>query len=83
MKNGGQIILCLPACSYSGKIVNVFAQKEIVSRQFAIAAEKNNMYLVEKKEILPQPEQLYSFPFYWDSDKALRRDVLKFQFFKK
>lgn len=83
MKNGGQIILCLPAFSYSGKAVNIFAQKEIVSRQFSIAAEKNNMYLVEKKENLPQPEQLYSFPFYWDSEKALRRDILRFQFFKK
>lgn len=82
LKNGGQIILCLPAFSYSGKVVNIFAQKEIVFRQFSIAAEKNNMYLVEKKENLPQPEQLYSFPFYWDSEKALRRDILRFQFFK-
>lgn len=82
MKNGGQIIMCLPACSYSGREVNIFAQKEIVFRQFALAAKKNNMFLVEKEESLPQPSQLYSFPFYWDSEKALRRDILRFQFFK-
>ena len=73
--------MCLPNCSYSGKIVNIFAQKEIVLRQFAFAAERNNMYLVEKKENLPKPKQLYSFPFYWDSEKALRRDIIRFQFF--
>ena len=81
MKNGGQIIMCLPACSYSGKTVNIFAQKEIVSQQFSIAARENNMYVVEKKEQLPEPKQLYQFPFYWDSEKALRRDIIRFQFF--
>lgn len=83
MKNGGQIIMCLPAWSYSGKTVNVFSQKEVVSRQFMIAAQKNNMYMAEKKENFAEPTQLYTFPFYWDSEKALRRDIVKFQFFIK
>lgn len=83
MNNGGQIIMCLPSFSYSGKPVNIFAQKEMVSRQFMIAAQENNMYITEKKENLAEPTQLYTFPFYWDSEKALRRDIVRFQFFTK
>ncbi|MBR1702711.1 MAG: hypothetical protein IJ716_12220 [Lachnospiraceae bacterium] len=83
INNGGQIIMCLPAWSYSGKTVNFFAQKEVVSRQFMIAAQRNNMYIAEKKEVLTEPTKLFEFPFYWDSEKALRRDIVKFQFFKR
>lgn len=83
MNNGGQIIMCLPSISYSGKAVNVFAQKEIVSRQFMIAAQENNMIIAENGNNFPNPKEIYSFPFYWDSEKALRRDIVRFQFFKK
>lgn len=83
MNNGGQIIMCLPAISYSGKAVNVFAQKEIVSRQFMIAAQENDMIIAANDDNFPNPKEIYSFPFYWDSEKALRRDIVRFQFFKK
>ncbi len=83
MDNGGQIIMCLPSVSYSGKTVNVFAQKEIVSRQFMIAAQENNMFIAENEGNFPKPSEIYSFPFYWDSEKALRRDIVRFQFFRK
>lgn len=83
MNNGGQIIMCLPSISYSGKAVNVFAQKEIVSRQFMIAAQKNDMIIAMNDDNFPNPKEIYSFPFYWDSEKALRRDIVRFQFFKK
>lgn len=83
LRNGGQIIMCLPARSHSGKTVNVFAQKEVVSRQFMIAAQENGKYMSERKENLAEPKQLYTFPFYWDSEKALKRDIVRFQFFNK
>lgn len=83
MDNGGQIIMCLPSVSYSGKTVNVFAQKEIVSRLFMIAAQENNMFIAENEGNFPKPREIFSFPFYWDSEKALRRDIVRFQFFRK
>jgi tRNA G10 N-methylase Trm11 len=80
--DNGIIMLCLPAQSHSGKAVDYFVQKEIVLQQLYIAAIQNNMILREKIEINRVTHNVYTTSLYWDSEKALKRDIVCFQFSK-
>ncbi|GHV93550.1 hypothetical protein AGMMS50268_40530 [Spirochaetia bacterium] len=80
LSNNGIIMLCLPAHSHSGKGVDYFVQKEIISLQLNIAAIANNKVLHENIEINKANHKVYTTSLYWDSEKALKRDIVCFQF---
>ncbi|MDR1248081.1 MAG: hypothetical protein LBK63_02150 [Treponema sp.] len=80
--DNGIIMLCLPAQSHSGRAVDYFLQKGIVLQQLYIAAIQNNMILREKIEINKANHKVYTTSLYWDSEKALKRDIVCFQFSK-
>lgn len=74
----GQLLLCLPEISNTGRQIHYFTQKEIVIHQILIAASENKKTLVLPVNILPRPTWLYKAPHYWESEKALRRAILHF-----
>jgi 16S rRNA G966 N2-methylase RsmD len=78
--DNGIIMLCLPAQSHSGRIVDYFVQKEIVLQQLYIAAIQNNMILREKIDFNRASHRVFTTSLYWDSEKALKRDIVCFQF---
>jgi tRNA G10 N-methylase Trm11 len=78
LKPNGQLLLCLPEISNTGRQIHYFTQKEIVIHQVLIAASENKRKLVLPLNILPKPTWLFKAPYYWESEKALRRAILHF-----
>jgi len=74
----GQLLLCLPEISNTGRQINYFTQKQIVIHQILVTATENKKTLVFPLNILPRPTWLFKAPYYWESEKALRRAILHF-----
>jgi len=79
VKKNGQIVIALPDKSISGQISPFFTHKEIVLQQFFAEAELQNKTIVYSTDILPN-RGLYRAPFYWESEKSLRRSILHLRF---
>jgi len=72
----GQLIICLPAESYTGRELPYCTRSDLVSRQIILKAH-------EKGRLVYQPAQSYPLrslipPYYWESERALRRIILHF-----
>ena len=78
LKPNGQLLLCLPEISNTGRQIYYFTQKEIVTHQILIVAAENERTLILPVNILPRPTWLFKAPYYWESEKALRRAILHF-----
>lgn len=81
LNNGGQIVLCLLSKTHQGKRVHGFTKKDFVIRMFEEAAWENKMYMIEDTGYLKELGRDFVFPFYWESKKVLRREVIRLQFF--
>jgi 16S rRNA G966 N2-methylase RsmD len=79
----GVMLLCLPAQSHSGREVNYFTQKEIVMDQINAAATLNKMSIQQIMENSVPRNSVFVSPLYWDSEKALKRDIICIQFIKR
>lgn len=77
LKHGGQLIICLPAESYTGKDLPYCTRMDIISRLVLIKAMNNGKKIVKHASSLPLKE--FEPPYYWESDKALRRGILHFR----
>jgi len=77
----GYLIICLPAESYTGKILPHYTINKLVSSQILVKASKYGKFGYLPVSSLPAHE-IFNPPFYWDSDKALRRSILYFRFYK-
>lgn len=80
--DNGVMLLCLPAQSHSGKEVNYFTQKEIVLQQIYTEAIKNKMSIQLNWGNSTPAKEIFMSPFYWDSEKALKRDIVCIKFLK-
>lgn len=79
LRDEGQLILCLPERSYTGKGLPAFlGERQIVSEILGLAGSLGREVRPEAF-VLPQPVQLFRPPFYWESEKALRRCILQFR----
>lgn len=74
----GQLILCLPAESYTGRELPYCTRSDIISRQILVKAHKQGRLVYQEANSLPLAS-LYP-PYYWESDRALRRTILHFRF---
>ncbi len=78
LKNGGQLVIALPDWSHTGRQIPAFALRDFVTQQVLIIVEQLGREVIHSGVQLPK-----SFggpPYYWESEKALRRAVLHFRF---
>lgn len=74
----GQLVLALPDWSHTGRRLPNFILKDFVANQVLMLAET-----LRKEVILPArqtPRSIGVVPYYWESEKALRRAILHFRF---
>lgn len=79
----GQIIICLPEWSHTGKKMAYYTQRQLIIHQLIYFANKNNMDLISPYKLIPKPNWLFQPPYYWESEKALKRSIIHFTFRKK
>ena len=80
----GQLVLCLPDRSRIGRFLPVCTRKELVIHQVLLAADKLGKEVVNPAIALPAPgPAFFRPPYYWESEKALRRAVLHFRIRRK
>lgn len=72
------MVIALPDWSHTGRQIPAFALKDFVAHQVLIVAEEL------KREVIisgvQAPRAVGGPPFYWESEKALRRAILHFRF---
>jgi len=78
LKQNGQLIICLPAESYTGRDLPFCTRSDIVSRQIILKAKQQNRLIYRPAESIPITSLIP--PYYWESEKALRRTILHFCF---
>ena len=83
INHGGQVIICLAEQMHLGKRLPAFIKKETVMDMFLEAAEQNDLYVVNCDQEICDLDQIYCFPFFWEAKKALKREVIRLQFFEK
>lgn len=79
LKPFGQLVICLPAESYTGKGLPYCTRMDLISRQILIKSREMGKRIY--KDALSLPLKEFEPPYYWESDKALRRGILHFRFF--
>jgi tRNA G10 N-methylase Trm11 len=81
LRENGQLVLALPDWSHTGRRLPAFILKDFVTHQVLAIAED------EKREVISAAEQTPNTvgtpPYYWESEKALRRAILHFRFRKQ
>jgi hypothetical protein len=81
LKNDGQLVLCLLDRSHTGRRSPYFTHKELITQQVLSIAERAR----PKREVIipayavPKQRDLFRPPYYWESDRALRRAILHFR----
>ncbi len=80
LTDGGQLIMCLPDFSFNGRRMFFFTQSDLVIQQVLRAAEDEELNVMVPSYSVPQPTALFKPPFYWESERALRRAILHFRF---
>lgn len=78
LRPAGQLVLALPAWSHNGQHFPYFVQAEVVTEQILAAAEAQNRRAYSEMRVFPS--RVFRGPIYWESGKALRRQVLHFSF---
>jgi len=76
----GQLVLCLPDRSHTGRNLQYFTQKEFVIQQVLSIADSMNLEAIVHANVAPFPANLFRPPNYWESERALRRQILHFRF---
>ena len=79
LKGDGDLVFALPDWSHTGRQVPFFVRKEFVVHQVILAARRLGMEVVNEAYVAPMPGHLFRAPYYWESDRALRRAILHFR----
>ncbi|NTU95326.1 MAG: hypothetical protein HGA52_04670 [Bacteroidales bacterium] len=84
LKNYGQVVMCLPDRSYSGKLSPFFTHKELVIQEFMMRAKHMNIdcRIVRSSQNMVH-DKIFKVPYYWDSERALRRSIVHLCFERK
>ncbi|RNC64261.1 MAG: hypothetical protein ED859_18620 [Desulfuromonadales bacterium] len=78
LRPNGQLILCLPAESYTGRDLPYCTRSDIISRQIQIKAHEQGRLVYQTSKSLPHSS--LAPPYYWESERALRRTILHYRF---
>ncbi len=76
----GQIVLCLADRSHSGRQIAAFTTRSWVIHQIITEAQALGLEPIREVQIAPEPGSLFRPPYYWESERALRRSILHFRF---
>jgi len=80
LANNGQLVICLPDHSHTGRTLQHFTLKEFVTNQVISIARSLKREAVTAGEIVPAPGCLFRPPYRWEAARALRRSILHFRF---
>jgi len=79
LRDGGQLILALPEASRTGRPCAFFTRGEMIQHQIIVEARKLKMDVVAVGHAGSRPA-IARPPYYWESERALRRSILHFRF---
>ena len=80
LKDGGQLIFAVPDWSHTGRQLPAFTHKEFLTHQILVAAEKCGKEIFNTAIHIPYGNVRNHPPYYWESERALRRAILHFRF---
>jgi tRNA G10 N-methylase Trm11 len=78
LRNGGQLVLAVPDWSHTGRQLPAFALRDFVTHQVLVTAEAIGKEVIHSAS--QAPSEASDAPYYWESEKALRRAILHFRF---
>jgi hypothetical protein len=81
LAENGQLVLALPDWSHTGRQLPAFILKDFVTHQVLTIAESKGREVVHS--VLQGPRAWGGAPYYWESEKALKRAILHFRFRKR
>jgi hypothetical protein len=76
LKSEGQLVIALPDRSLSGRTTPSFTQKEFCIRLLLALAEEQDRQIYSVADAFPSTRRSDVAPYYWESERALRRAVL-------
>lgn len=79
LRSGGQLVVCVPEMSTIGKNPAAFTHRTIIAHQVIAFAAEARRSVVSPVRSVPGPHMLLHPPYYWASERALRRSILHFQ----
>lgn len=74
----GQLIICLPSESFTGRELPYCTRSDLVSRQILVQAHTQGRTVYSSAKSMPL--SVLMPPYYWESERALRRTILHFKF---
>lgn len=80
LKKDGHLVFCLPYHSRTGRRIKFFTDYGLIIHQVLATAESLNREVINSAFAVPSPNILFRPPFYWESERALRRSILHFRF---
>jgi hypothetical protein len=79
LKDGGQLVVCVPEMSTIGKDPSAFTHRTVIAHQIIAFAAESGREVVSPCRTVPSPRFLFHPPYYWASERALRRSILHFR----
>jgi hypothetical protein len=79
LADGGDLLLCLPERSHSGRYSPAFTHRDLVSQELFLAAGEVGRQLVFPHDRVQGAEVPFEAEYYWESQRALRRSILHVQ----
>ena len=79
MSDGGQVVMALPEQSFVGRDPAFFADRKFVEQQVAARAHDLGLELVSSAEVVPSSPPIFEGPYYWESERALRRSIVHYR----
>jgi tRNA G10 N-methylase Trm11 len=76
----GQLVIAVPDWSYTGRHLPEFSRPDFITHQVLSSARKSNREVIQSAIQIPNATGLLKPPYYWESEKALRRRILHFRF---
>lgn len=83
LRTNGQIVICLPDQTRTGQDIPYFVHKEVVIHQILSSAHEAGREVIHSNYSVPRLAALYRAPFYWESERSLRRAILHFRLRKR
>jgi hypothetical protein len=79
LRDGGDLMLCLPERSHSGRYSPAFTHRALVLQQLFVAAGEVERQLLVPHDRVGGADGVFESDYYWESHRALRRSILHVQ----
>jgi hypothetical protein len=77
IRNGGHLIICLPAESYTGRELPYCTRHNLITNQVLAKSKAMGKYMYMPARSVPS--RAFNAPYYWEAERALRRVILHFR----